>query len=192
MAVGTSQLRDMPADVLPEYVPPTVEVQTEAAWKVAASLDLPRMIFVNKLDRERASLDRSLDSLRQSCGREVVPIQLPIGEERSFSGIVDLISMQAYTFGADGKATLVPTEFMPPAELPDDDFPFWMNTGRQLYHWHTGTMTRRSFALEQCLSGANVFPCRLSPNWLDPGCAPSATAASDHRQSGSVPARRLG
>jgi formate dehydrogenase alpha subunit len=49
---------------------------------------------------------------------------------------------------SDGKGTLVPVEFMPPAELPDEEFPFWMNTGRQLYHWHTGTMTRRSTGLD--------------------------------------------
>ncbi|MEP6691784.1 MAG: molybdopterin dinucleotide binding domain-containing protein, partial [Gemmatimonadaceae bacterium] len=48
----------------------------------------------------------------------------------------------------DGRGTLVPVEFLPPAELPDDDFPFSMNTGRQLYHWHTGTMTRRSTGLD--------------------------------------------
>jgi predicted molibdopterin-dependent oxidoreductase YjgC len=42
----------------------------------------------------------------------------------------------------------VGVEFLPPAELPDDDFPFMLNTGRQMYHWHTGTMTRRSFALD--------------------------------------------
>jgi predicted molibdopterin-dependent oxidoreductase YjgC len=48
----------------------------------------------------------------------------------------------------DGKGTLVPVEFLPPAELPDEEFPFFMNTGRQLYHWHTGTMTRRSTALD--------------------------------------------
>lgn len=49
---------------------------------------------------------------------------------------------------ADGKARFVGVEFLPPAELPDDDFPFMLNTGRQMYHWHTGTMTRRSFALD--------------------------------------------
>ena len=49
---------------------------------------------------------------------------------------------------SDGKATLVPVEFLPPNELPDDEFPFFMNTGRQLYHWHTGTMSRRSTGLD--------------------------------------------
>jgi formate dehydrogenase major subunit len=48
----------------------------------------------------------------------------------------------------DGKATFHPVEFLPPAELPDDEYPFILNTGRQMYHWHTGTMTRRSFALD--------------------------------------------
>lgn len=48
----------------------------------------------------------------------------------------------------DGRATFYPVEFLPPAELPDEEFPFLLNTGRQMYHWHTGTMTRRSFALD--------------------------------------------
>jgi formate dehydrogenase major subunit len=48
----------------------------------------------------------------------------------------------------DGKGVFHPVEFLPPAELPDDDYPFILNTGRQMYHWHTGTMTRRSFALD--------------------------------------------
>jgi predicted molibdopterin-dependent oxidoreductase YjgC len=50
---------------------------------------------------------------------------------------------------ADGKAVFVPVEYAPPVELPDDEYPFVMNTGRQLYHWHTGTMTRRASGLDQ-------------------------------------------
>jgi len=49
----------------------------------------------------------------------------------------------------DGKATFVPVEYAPPVELPDEQYPFVMNTGRQLYHWHTGTMTRRASGLDQ-------------------------------------------
>ena len=48
----------------------------------------------------------------------------------------------------DGRGTMVPVEYLPPAELPDEAYPFVMNTGRQLYHWHTGTMTRRSKGLD--------------------------------------------
>src|SRR5256714_1870668 len=49
---------------------------------------------------------------------------------------------------ADGRAKFVPVEYTDPVELPDDDYPFVMNTGRQLYHWHTGTMTRRASGLD--------------------------------------------
>jgi formate dehydrogenase major subunit len=59
----------------------------------------------------------------------------------------------AFLFGerfptADGKAIFVPVEYVAPEELPDDEYPFVMNTGRQMYHWHTGTMTRRSVGLD--------------------------------------------
>ena len=57
---------------------------------------------------------------------------------------------------ADGRARLVATEYLPPAELPDAEYPFFMNTGRQMYHWHTGTMTRRSTALDARESTATV------------------------------------
>jgi elongation factor G len=57
---------------------------------------------VNKLDRERADFQRSLDSVQKTFGRAAVPIQLPIGAEREFSGIVDLVNMKAYTYTADG------------------------------------------------------------------------------------------
>ncbi len=49
---------------------------------------------------------------------------------------------------SDGRATFIPVEYTDPVELPDDDYPFVMNTGRQLYHWHTGTMTRRASGLD--------------------------------------------
>ena len=62
-----------------------VEVQTEKAWTVAEELQLPRIVAVNRLDRDRASLDRVLESLRQTLGRTIVPIQLPLGEERNFT-----------------------------------------------------------------------------------------------------------
>ena len=63
-----------------------VEVSTEKVWEAAEELGVPRLIVLNRLDRERASLDRSLESLRSVFGRAVVPIQLPIGEEKSFTG----------------------------------------------------------------------------------------------------------
>ena len=79
-----------------------VMVQTEKVWAAADEAGLPRVVAVNRLDRERASLDRTLASLRESCSRAVVPIQLPIGEERGFRGVVDLVSKKAYEFTTDG------------------------------------------------------------------------------------------
>jgi len=75
-----------------------VMVQTEKVWAAAAELGMPRLIVLNRLDRERASLDRALQSLRDACSRTVIPIQLPIGEEKSFRGVVDLVSRKAYVF----------------------------------------------------------------------------------------------
>jgi elongation factor G len=75
-----------------------VEVQTEAMWKVAAGFGLPRLIFVNKLDRERASFQRTLEQLQQAFGAGIAPLELPIGEEVSFRGVADLLSDTAITY----------------------------------------------------------------------------------------------
>ena len=81
-----------------------VEVSTEKVWEVASELGVPRLVVLNRLDRERASLERSLESLRAVFGRTVVPVQLPIGEEKHFKGVVDLVGLKAWTF-VDGKPT---------------------------------------------------------------------------------------
>jgi len=94
-----------------------VEVQTEKLWAEAASLGLPRIVVLSRLDRERASLQRALESLRSHCGREIVPIQMPIGEERGFKGVIDLVSMQALTFADDDSGRM--TQGNVPAELND-------------------------------------------------------------------------
>jgi len=78
-----------------------VMVQTEKAWEAAQELGLPRIIVLNRLDRERASLERSLQGLRDACSRTVIPVQLPIGEEKAFRGVVDLLSRKAYVFQTD-------------------------------------------------------------------------------------------
>src|SRR3954464_14762309 len=84
-----------------------VMVQTEKVWAAAEELGLPRLVVLNRLDRERASLERSLQSLRESCNRTVIPVQLPIGEERAFKGVVDLVTRKAFVFQTDesGKFT---------------------------------------------------------------------------------------
>ena len=91
-----------------------VEVSTEKIWSVAEELGVPRLIVLNRLDRERSSLDRSLESLRAVFGRTAVPIQLPIGEEKGFHGVVDIVAMKAWTFAADESGK--PAE----AQIPSD------------------------------------------------------------------------
>ncbi|TMM25509.1 MAG: elongation factor G [Actinobacteria bacterium] len=72
-----------------------VEVQTEYAWELAVDEGLPRAIFVNKLDRERADFQSTLDQLVSSFGTQVAPFELPIGQEHEFGGIADLLHEKA-------------------------------------------------------------------------------------------------
>jgi elongation factor G len=87
-----------------------VEVQTEAAWRMAEELGVPRAVFVNKLDRERASFDRTLDQLKSTFGTGVAPLQLPIGEEGELRGVIELLDDTAVMYptigtGANGAGT---------------------------------------------------------------------------------------
>ena len=73
-----------------------VEVGTETVWKMADERGLPRVVFVNKMDRENADFWRTLDSLTAKFGRRCIPVQLPIGSQAAFKGVVDLVSLRAY------------------------------------------------------------------------------------------------
>src|SRR3954466_16363495 len=75
-----------------------VQVQTEKAWQAADELGLPRLVVVNRIDRERASLDRTLASVRATLSRTIIPVQLPIGEEKRLRGVVDLVAEKAYLY----------------------------------------------------------------------------------------------
>jgi len=91
-----------------------VEVQTERLWARAAQAGLARLLFCNMLDRERADFDRCLASLRDAFGHEVAAVQLPIGSEHEFKGVVDVLKMKAYTL--DGQKVV---EGEVPADLAD-------------------------------------------------------------------------
>ncbi len=88
-----------------------VEVSTELIWELADDNTLPIIGFINKLDRENADFGKALASMQEKLTRQVVPIQLPIGKEADFNGIIDLIDMKAYKYD-NGKATEIP--------IPDD------------------------------------------------------------------------
>lgn len=95
-----------------------VEVGTEKVWDMLEEYKLPRVLIVNKMDRENAHFGPALESIRQFFGRQAIPIQIPLGEEKNFQGVVDLLSMKAYVFEKDesGKFTEAPV----PAEIKDE------------------------------------------------------------------------
>lgn len=80
-----------------------VKAETEKVWKYACEYEIPRIIFVNKMDKETANFLGALDEIKQSFSVDGVPLQIPIGSGENFSGIIDLLKMKAYKF-SNGKA----------------------------------------------------------------------------------------
>ncbi len=95
-----------------------VEVNTEKVWAAAAELELPLMVCLTKMDRERADFGRALEGLQKRFGRGVLPVQIPIGEEAGFTGVVDLVNQKAYTFTRDGNGKAAAAEL--PAGLQEE------------------------------------------------------------------------
>ncbi|HNZ31610.1 MAG TPA: elongation factor G [Smithellaceae bacterium] len=90
-----------------------VEFQTQKVWEYADGFNLPRIVFINRLDRERADFSAALASIKNKFSKKVTPVCLPIGKEDKFNGIVDLISSRAYLFSDSkgaGKATDIPAD----------------------------------------------------------------------------------
>ena len=94
-----------------------VEVETEKVWNYATDHGLPKMAFVNKMDRENADFDSVVASMKEKFGSSVIPIQLPIGSQDSFKGVVDLIKNKAY-IAANNTGTQL-NEMDIPADLAD-------------------------------------------------------------------------
>ncbi len=92
-----------------------VEVGTELVWNFAEEQGLPRMVVVNKMNRENANLNRVLEELRNAFGRNFVPLQIPIGAEGDFAGVVDLVRMRALR-GAEGEVGEIPADLAGQAE----------------------------------------------------------------------------
>ncbi len=97
-----------------------IEVGTERVFKFCQDFELPRAFFVNKLDRDNSSFERILDSLNDTFDRRAVAMQMPIGKEKDFKGVVDLIKMKAYTYKGDGTLEFseeeIPAEFQEKAQ----------------------------------------------------------------------------
>jgi elongation factor G len=82
-----------------------VEVVTERVWNYCEEFKTPRVILASRMDRERADANRVLESLTKAFGRTVISLELPIGSEKNFTGVIDLVSMKAYIYelGGNGK-----------------------------------------------------------------------------------------
>ena len=95
-----------------------VKVQTEQAWDVADELDLPRLVFINKMDRERADFFGTFKEIADAFKPKPVLVQIPIGAAESFRGVIDLITQKAYVYGKDGKSSIseIPPELQDQVE----------------------------------------------------------------------------
>jgi elongation factor G len=95
-----------------------VKAQTEEIWKWANEFEIPRIAYVNKMDRERASFLRAIDDMEKSLGARGVAVQMPIGVEADFQGVIDLITMKAFFYAKDGSGSY--TEGAIPAEYAEE------------------------------------------------------------------------
>ena len=105
-----------------------VQAQTEDAWRAAARLGVPRVIVINKLDRERADFDRALAEIRETFGAGVAPVELPIGHEADFHGVIDLLDDTATHYetpsagsAVDGTVPAAGHEGPIPEDLVDEE-----------------------------------------------------------------------
>ncbi|WP_338825592.1 Elongation factor G [Moorella humiferrea] len=90
-----------------------VEVQTEVVWEEAETRRLPRLAYVNKMDRENANFQKAVETMRERFKGHIVPVQLPIGAAETFSGVIDILEQKAYTYDGNGneKVGPVPDEY---------------------------------------------------------------------------------
>ena len=88
-----------------------VEVGTEQVWAYCDTVNLARIVYINRMDRENVDFTKVVDQIQSKFGRKCLPIQLPIGEHTTFQGVIDLLKMKSYT-GAVSKEGEVPAELL--------------------------------------------------------------------------------
>ena len=117
--VGETELGVAAADaaVVVVSAPDGVQVGTERGWDITDRRAMPRAIFINKLDRERADFDSAMSGVKEILSSNAVALQIPMGQEAAFSGVVDLLSLKAYAFDDDGRTV---TEGDVPANMADE------------------------------------------------------------------------
>lgn len=112
-AEGRAGIRAADTMVLVVNAVSPVQVTTEKMWAYAEEIAQPTLIHVNKLDREHTDFETTVDALRERFGRSVRPIQVPIGKESGFEGMVDLVHRKAYRYTADGDGKAQAAEIPP-------------------------------------------------------------------------------
>jgi elongation factor G len=95
-----------------------VEVVTQRVWNYCEEYQTPRLIVASRMDRDRADADRVLESLTNAFGRSVIPLELPIGKEKNFRGVVDLVTLKAYSYELGGNGTGKEIEI--PADMKEE------------------------------------------------------------------------
>ncbi len=144
-----------------------VQAQTEKMWAYADQRGLPRAIVINKLDRERASFDRTMESIRERFGRAAIPIHLPLGSEKDFTGVIDLVHMKAHVFVPDGdgksKQVEIPSEYAEAAKKAHEELVELVAEGKDdlmAEFFETGTLPEEHIVsgLDEEMRKDLVFP----------------------------------
>ena len=155
-----------------------VQVQTEKTWQAAEELGLPRFVVVNRLDRERASVERTLKSIQGVLSRAVVPIQLPIGEEKAFRGVIDLVAQKACLYPADpgGKFTesAIPVDLVETAQAARESLIEMVaeaDEGLMEKFFEAGTLTQEQLVtgLRTATLAGKIFPLLCTSSILNIG-----------------------
>jgi elongation factor G len=165
-----------------------VEVQTQKVWGYAEEYGLPRIIVVNRMDRERASFLRTLESLERAFGRAAVPLAIPLGEEKGFVGLTDLLTEKADVYSDDlsGKyqAVEVPAEFRASEKELRDKLVEMVAEGNEALmeeFFEKGTLPQEDLVkgLRQAVVGARLFPVLPASSGRNIGIQPLLDAIVD-------------
>jgi elongation factor G len=157
-----------------------VEVGTEQAWRLAEERGIPRLIFVNKMDRENADFAGAVASIRAAFGNAAAPVQFPIGAEKQFRGVVDLLSEEAYVYGDNGSGTFT-TGPIPP-ELKEDEETYRRQLVESIAEQDEDLMMRYledeaisteelAAGLRQCVASGQVVPIFVGSATMNRGIA---------------------
>jgi elongation factor G len=172
-----------------------VEVGTEQAWRLAEERGIPRLIFINKMDRENADFGRALASARAAFGNAVAPIQFPIGAERQFRGVVDLLGEQAHGYADNGSGAFESGPI--PDDLRQDEETYRRQLVESIAEQDEELMMRYledeeisteelAAGLKQCVISGEVVPVLVGSATMNRGIAQLLDAIVEYLPSAAV------